>query len=204
MQTDRLYATDEMLAARQRTIALCTTARASAIVAMSASQSGITDIVSGKDRQLHDAIVDVQARYIFDTHRLAWDAFPAAEIIDVDCLGEVRQEDKTPYKRDYVVKMYAGCDLHGEVIEAPEVLTGKAQEQLAEKMYYTELLSVMEQIAQDDTVSYHVVRQALADVESELARLHIAAIEYARSQGFVRETIRPRWKGGKIVICRKI
>lgn len=203
MQTDTLYATDEMLAARQRTIALCTAARASAIVAMSASKSGMADIVSGRDRQLHDAIADVQARYVFEMHGLSWEAFPSAEIADVDCLGTVRQEDVSPYKSYYVVKMYAGCDLHGDVITAPEILTGRAHEILAEKMYLTELLSIMEQIAQDDTVSYHVVRQQLADIEAELATLHIEAINYARAQGFVRETIRPRWKGGRIVICRK-
>lgn len=203
MQTDRLYTTDEMLAARQRTIALCTTARAAAVVAITDTESGLKDIASGKDRQLHDAIVDVQARYVFEMHRRAWEAYPEAEIKDVDCFGEIRHEDKSPYKAYTVVQMYAGCDLHGETIIPPEPLIARGHELLAEKMYLKELLELIEQTAQEDTVSYYIVYQQLADVEQRLAELHIAAIEYARQQGYVRETIRPRWKGGRIVVCRK-
>lgn len=203
MQTGKLYIPDDVLPMRQRAIAISTTARAAAVVAITDTESGLKDIVSGKDTRLHDAIVGAKAEYVFDMHRRAWEAYPEAEIKDVDCFGEIRHEDKSPYKAYTVVQMYAGCDLHGETIIPPEPLIACGHELLAEKMYLKELLELIEQIAQEDTVSYYIVYQQLADVEQRLAELHIAAIEYARQQGYVRETIRPRWKGGRIVVCRK-
>lgn len=203
MTLEKLYMSDEMLAMRQRAIAVCSIARASATMKMSDSPSGLKDIVTGKDLQLHNAYAEDMAGYVFEMHRRAWDTFAGAEIGDVDCLGDMRREEKSPYRKYLSVKAYTGSDLHGEIVVPSKALINRGYELLGEKMYWKELIIIIEQIAQDDTIAYGIAQQALAENERALMKLHLDAIEYVRGQGYTYETVRPRWKGGRVVVCKR-
>lgn len=203
MREAKLYMTDELLALRQKAIFECATARASAIVRMGESEDGLSYVAAGKDVRLYAAYAEHRTAYITAMHRAAWDTYPDAEVFGIDCFGEIRREPVSPYKEYVYAKLYDGGDRQGDILSAPEDISTRALELMGHKQYLTALLEMMTEIAQDDTVSYAAVRRQLAECERDLMRLHLDAIEYIRGQGYVYETVRPRWWGGRIALCKK-